>query len=73
MAYSIYGTPLRRGHCEVHPNEPHEYPCRQCDEEQGKWQAYEEERAIQVDIDRMIQAEIDREIEAQQEHDNGNQ
>lgn len=27
MAYSIYGTPLRPGHCEVHPDVAQPYPC----------------------------------------------
>ncbi|ELY1969535.1 hypothetical protein SL040_000761 [Aeromonas salmonicida] len=30
MSYDIYGDPLRRGHCEVHPHIHEEYPCSVC-------------------------------------------
>ena len=30
MSYDIYGNPLRRGHCEVHPHVHEEYPCSVC-------------------------------------------
>lgn len=30
MSYDIYGEPLRRGHCEVHPHVHEEYPCSVC-------------------------------------------
>ena len=30
MPYDIYGEPLRRGYCEVHPDVPEEYPCSVC-------------------------------------------
>ena len=30
MSYDIYGNPLRRGHCEVHPHVHQEYPCDLC-------------------------------------------
>jgi hypothetical protein len=30
MSYDIYGQPLRRGHCEVHPHVAEEYPCSLC-------------------------------------------
>jgi hypothetical protein len=30
MAFDIYGNHLRRGHCEVHPDQPEEYPCSIC-------------------------------------------
>jgi hypothetical protein len=30
MSYDIYGNPLRRGHCEVHPHIHEEYPCSVC-------------------------------------------
>lgn len=30
MAYDIYGNHLRPGHCEVHPDVRHEYPCQCC-------------------------------------------
>ncbi len=33
MEFDIYGNPLRRGHCEVHPNMLGEYPCTMCIQE----------------------------------------
>lgn len=30
MSYDIYGRPLRRGYCEVHPHIGEEYPCELC-------------------------------------------
>ncbi len=30
MPYDIYGNPLKRGYCEVHPNIGEEYPCSLC-------------------------------------------
>ena len=30
MSWDIYGNPLRRGHCEVHPHVHEEYPCSIC-------------------------------------------
>lgn len=33
MSYDIYGNPLRRGHCEVHPHVHEEYPCSVCIQE----------------------------------------
>lgn len=30
MPYDIYGNTLQRGHCEVHPDIPEEYPCSRC-------------------------------------------
>lgn len=30
MGWDIYGEPLRRGHCEVHPHVHEEYPCSVC-------------------------------------------
>jgi len=33
MSYDIYGNPLQRGHCEVHPHVHEEYPCSVCIQE----------------------------------------
>ena len=33
MSYDIFGNPLRKGYCEVHPNIPQEYPCYICCQE----------------------------------------
>lgn len=30
MSFDIYGNPLRRGYCEVHPQVHEEYPCSLC-------------------------------------------
>jgi hypothetical protein len=30
MSWDIYGQPLRRGHCEAHPDVHEEYPCGMC-------------------------------------------
>lgn len=30
MPYDIYGQPLERGFCEVHPHVRQEYPCELC-------------------------------------------
>ena len=30
MSWDIYGNPLARGHCEVHPHVAEEYPCSVC-------------------------------------------
>lgn len=32
--YDIYGEPLERGYCEVHPWIPEEYPCYMCKQQQ---------------------------------------
>ena len=40
MSWDIYGEPLRRGHCEVHPHVHEEYPCSVCiSEKQARDQA----------------------------------
>lgn len=30
MSWDIFGNPLARGHCEVHPDVPEPYPCSRC-------------------------------------------
>lgn len=37
MSWDIYGEPLRRGHCEVHPHVHEEYPCSVCISEKQAW------------------------------------
>ncbi|MFQ2854319.1 hypothetical protein ACK3YO_12635 [Aeromonas caviae] len=39
MSWDIYGNPLPRGHCEVHPHVHEEYPCSMCLTEQQRSQA----------------------------------
>ncbi len=38
MSWDIYGNPLQRGHCEVHPHVHEEYPCSLCMSERGQTQ-----------------------------------
>ncbi|MFA5630306.1 MAG: hypothetical protein WC997_02240 [Porticoccaceae bacterium] len=39
MSFDIYGNPLARGHCEVHPHVHEEYPCSVCiSEKQSHYQ-----------------------------------
>lgn len=45
MSYDIYGNPLRRGHCEVHPHVHETYPCSVCIETKRQHDADEREAA----------------------------
>ncbi len=38
MAWDIYGDPLRKGHCEVHPWVHEDYPCSQCYHDSERFQ-----------------------------------
>jgi hypothetical protein len=49
MAFDIYGERLARGHCEVHPWVPDEYPCYVCGLES---RTRLEARARQIDEER---------------------
>jgi hypothetical protein len=43
MSWTIYGTPLEPGYCEVHPDIPETYPCIICrDYEQQRGPTAEE-------------------------------
>jgi len=44
MPYDIYGQPLRRGYCEVHPDMHQEYPCYICLYNAREYQENSEER-----------------------------
>lgn len=39
MSWDIFGNPLARGHCEVHPHIPEPYPCSLCmyEKAQARW------------------------------------
>lgn len=37
MSWDIYGNPLQRGHCEVHPHVAEEYPCSICISEKKQY------------------------------------
>ena len=57
MSWDIYGNPLARGHCDVHPHVHEEYPCSVCmaekrQREQASQQS-EAEHYLQVEIDRL--------------------
>ena len=40
--YDIYGNNLRKGHCSVHPDVSHDYPCPQCRNEDDDRQSQED-------------------------------
>lgn len=46
MSWDIYGNPLRRGHCEVHPHIAEEYPCCVCLEDRRQY-AIERNRELE--------------------------
>lgn len=54
MSWDIYGNPLRRGHCEVHPHVHEEYPCSVCMAERNRPQinrhAHEEFERLQYEF-----------------------
>lgn len=54
MSWDIYGNPLRRGYCEVHPNVHEEYPCSICMAERNHPQinrhAHEEFERLQYEF-----------------------
>ena len=57
MSWDIYGNPLARGHCEVHPHIHEEYPCSIClseirQREQATQQS-ETEHYMQMEIDQL--------------------
>ena len=54
MPYDIWGQPLARGHCEVHPHVCEEYPCSAC---------YSEERDY-----RQEQAAYEKSLQDHYEH-----
>lgn len=65
MSWDIYGNPLRRGYCEVHPDVHEEYPCRYCmAEKQQHSQPHDEleqlkhDFAQQGDYIRKLEADI---------------
>jgi len=56
MAFDIYGQPLRRGHCEVHPDVWGEYPCALCITEQQEHEcAREHDRARMEEYERQLE------------------
>lgn len=58
MPYDIYGNKLKKGHCEVHPDVPEEYPCNYCllAHEQEKIRQQQEEEYYKYIEDEMAQA-----------------
>ena len=57
MSWDIYGNPLARGHCEVHPHVHEEYPCSVCmaekQQRQQRDQQSEAEYYMQMEIDNL--------------------
>ena len=57
MSYDIWGNPLPRGHCEVHPHVHEEYPCSVCmaekQQRQQRDQQSEAEYYMQMEIDNL--------------------
>ena len=53
MSWDIYGNPLRRGHCEVHPDVHEEYPCFVCleksIEKRNREYSFEQEREAWIE------------------------
>lgn len=56
MPYDIYGQPLRRGYCEVHPDVHQEYPCPCCVIEYNR---HEQLKMMEEEHDRQMQEEYD--------------
>ena len=55
MSWDIYGNPLARGHCEVHPHVHEEYPCSVCMAEKRQ----REQASQQSEAEYYMQMEID--------------
>lgn len=64
MSWDIYGEPLRKGHCEVHPWVHEEYPCSVCYSESDK-EKREKEQQRQLSIER--EREMQRQMEVEYE------
>ena len=54
MSWDIYGNPLARGHCEVHPHVHEEYPCSVCMAEKRQ----REQASQQSEAEHYMQLEI---------------
>lgn len=50
MSWDIHGQPLTPGHCEVHPEIGHPYPCYRCQDER------EAERALDFQAEQEYEA-----------------
>lgn len=59
MSWDIYGNPLRRGYCEVHPNVHEEYPCSLCEAEiradENKKHSQQQQQQYYQDIETLHQ------------------
>lgn len=53
MSYDIYGNPLQRGHCEVHPHVHEEYPCSVCIQENNNRNAHKQSESDHYEIMRL--------------------
>lgn len=63
MSYDIWGNPLPRGHCEVHPHVHEEYPCSVCMAEKNQReqasQQSEAEYYMQLQIEILTQERLE--------------
>lgn len=56
MSYDIWGNPLARGHCEVHPHVHEEYPCSVCLSEKR----HREQESQQSEVEYNMGMEIEK-------------
>lgn len=65
MPYDIYGQPLKRNHCEVHPDHYGSYPCDLCIEESYR---YARQQDYYNDLRAEYEAEQQKEYERHLRH-----
>ena len=65
MSFDIYGNPLARGHCEVHPYVAEEYPCSVCimDSKQARERGESEQASIDAFVAGYLAASDDAGVE----------
>lgn len=76
MSYDIYGNPLQRGHCEVHPHVHEEYPCSVCIQESNNRNAHKQSESDHyemmelrhgLELSQQRIAELEQELVAEKE------
>lgn len=63
MSYDIFGEPLRRGHCEVHPHVHEEFPCSVCLMERKEEQRHRQEAACSAHDCELVKQQRDELLE----------
>ena len=58
MSYDIYGNPLQRGHCEVHPHVAEEYPCSVCMADKRQRDTIDRYEEAQVEEHQQLEAKL---------------